>query len=436
VDRIVRLATHRHRVEKLYLFQPDRTVVYSTVPEHIGRSTPLTNEHFRQAAAGKVSSGVHLKQTPLDVSQAPEDKDLLETYVPVYSSPAPGVRDLAGIVEVYQDLGLFSAGVRRSRHRVAVVALISMCILGGFFALITIKADRVIRERESEILASNAALQSLSQSLERQVEERTRQLIQQEKLASLGTLAAGVAHEINNPLATIAACAEGSLGRFDDGSLPAAGAGDVKRHLALINEEVFRCKRITENLLNFSRQRAEMAPESLDLRELAQKTMELARMGEDAKRVTWLTSLGELPAVFQGDSSQVRQVLYNLISNSVAAVRGVRDPCVLLMVQVSPDSVSFECLDNGPGIPLEMRAQVFEPFFTTKPPGEGTGLGLAVSYSIVQRHGGAIEVLPADLPVHHPGWRGAVGARVRVTFPCAGAGERTRAAWEGGIHGR
>lgn len=421
LDEIIQLSTHHHRVERLYFFALDGRIIYSTLHEHIGRVVSNTNEHFQKAASGEVSSAVRKRRTPLDVSREPTEMDLLETYVPVYSRRMERGGPPAGVVEVYQDMSMFNRGVRRSRRQVALAALISMCVLGGFFAIIAIRADRVLQAQEGKLLASNQALRDLSAGLEKQVEQRTRQLIQQEKLASLGTLAAGVAHEINNPLATIGACAEGCLARFTDGQLPPKEVGEVRHYLDLINEEVFRCKRITENLLSFSRQRAEAVYELIDLRDLVEKTVELASLAPDGKKATWIQDLCSEPASLHGDSSQIRQVLYNLVSNSLAAVRNEPEPAILLRVGRTDGSVYLECIDNGGGILSETREEVFEPFFTTKPPGEGTGLGLSVAYGIVQRHAGTIEVLGLDGLVSHPRWRWRVGARVRVTLPRANA---------------
>jgi signal transduction histidine kinase len=436
---IVGLATHHHQVEKLYFFERDGTISFSTVKEHIGHSIPPDNEYFWRAAKGEVTSVMRTKEMLLDISKEHPDKDLLETYVPVYLPSSGGDRVFAGVVEVYQDMSALNDSVRRSRMRVALAALASMAVLGLFFALITLKADRTIHQREGEILASNAALTALSANLEKQVEERTRQLIQRDKLASVGTLAAGVAHEINNPLATIAMCVDGSLKRFDGLSLDERQADDVKKYLELINEEVYRCKRITENLLNFSRQRIESIHEHIDLRDLVQRTLELAKLGDDGKRVRWIVAAGDEPAVFLGDSTQIRQVLYNLVSNSLAAMRAAKEPAILLRAEARGDVVVFECVDNGPGIPAEIQDKIFEPFFTTKPPGEGTGLGLSVSYSIVQRHGGSIEFISPAFDVGHEEWRQPVGARVRLTFDRwdrpAALGAAGRRAGEGGRDG-
>jgi signal transduction histidine kinase len=416
MEAIVGLAVYRHRVRQIYIFRPDGTTFFSTVREHIGRPMPPGNVHFQEALAGRVSSAVRASVSPPDISATPRGVELLETYVPIFSSvPAGGEKRLVAVVEVYQDMGELRAAMARVTTWTAFVALLSMTVLGGLFAVITVKADRVIRQRESDILASNSALHRLSNDLERQVRERTRQLIQKEKLASVGTLAAGVAHEINNPLATIAACAEGSLNRLA-GEVPERALGEARAYLELIGDEVYRMKRITQNLLDFSRQEPSAVSAPIDLDQLVVQTVDLVRLGEGARDVPIDLDLGAEDDGLHGDPVQIRQVVHNLLSNSLTAVKGVERPRILMRTRSTPAEVWLECIDNGPGIPAGVRDKVFEPFFTTKPTGEGTGLGLAVSYSIAEQHGGALEIVEerADL---EPAWRGAAGARMRLRLP-------------------
>jgi C4-dicarboxylate-specific signal transduction histidine kinase len=376
---------------------------------------PPGNVHFQEALAGRVSSGVRGSSRQTDISAMPRGMEFLETYVPVFSRADGRGKRLVAVVEVYQDMEDLQAAMTRVATWTALTALLSMMVLGGLFAVITIKADRVIRQRESDILASNSALQRLSSDLERQVRERTRQLIQKEKLASLGTLAAGVAHEINNPLATIAACAEGSLNRLA-GEVSGDTAAEARAYLELIGDEVYRVKRITQNLLDFSRQEPSSVSEPIDLDQLVAQTVDLVRLGEGAKDVPIDLDLRAEDDGLRGDPVQIRQVVHNLLSNSLTAVKAAGRPRVLVRTRSTPSEVWLECIDNGPGIPPAIRDKVFEPFFTTKATGEGTGLGLAVSYSIAEQHGGALDIVEerSDL---EPAWRAAAGARMRLRLP-------------------
>lgn len=417
IQEIVESATFRHRVQKIYFFNTDGAITFSTVTEHIGQMMPPGNVLFETALTGKVASDVRRRHTPLDISETSGNKELLETYVPVHSSLGDDPKRVAGVVEVYQDMTELHAAVRRSRTRIAVVALLSMGILGGLFAIIARKADYVINQRGREILDSNSALQKLSQGLELQVEERTRQLIQQEKLASLGTLAAGVAHEINNPLATISACAEGSLERLKGDAPESKELEIVRRYLGLVRDEVYRCKRITGNLLDFARQKEQHSFEPIDLDAIVRQTVELVSLGTEARAVEFRLELSTSADDVLAEPGEIRQVIHNLISNALAALEGRPDPKIMLRSTTGPRRVILDCIDNGPGIPAALREKVLEPFFTTKAAGQGTGLGLAVCYGILERHGGSLEVIDPSRPPSPGVPYGFAGAWFRLSLP-------------------
>jgi two-component system NtrC family sensor kinase len=211
------------------------------------------------------------------------------------------------------------------------------------------------------------------------------QLIQSEKMAAVGTLVSGVAHELNNPLTSIAGLSEFLLEQ-------PPGAALDREHLKVINEQAERAGRIVRDLLTFARKGpAEFQP--VDLGDIAQRTVQL--MGYDLKRhgVTVETSLAPgVPAVL-GDRYQLQQVVLNLVGNAAHAVSGLaadRPRRVRLTVAFDGARVSLEVTDTGPGLSTEVQAQMFSPFFTTKPPGEGTGLGLFISYGIATAHGGTL----------------------------------------------
>jgi signal transduction histidine kinase len=417
LQRIVSSATYGHRVERLYFFDVHGTIGFSTVTEHIGASMPEGNRSFEEALRGHVSSIVRSRTSPLDISVLPGTKPLLETYVPVRSLDESGAEPVVGVVEVYQEIDKLEELARSSRIRIAWVALASMGILGVLFAGITIRADRVISSRGKQLVETNSKLEDLSRDLEVTVRERTRQLFEQEKLAGLGTLAAGVAHEINNPLATIGACAEGARERLD-GEV-AVELPVVRRYLDLIVEEVFRCKRITSSLLDFSRSTSAADRASVDIGPLIRDSVELIRLGLRSNRVEIETTIDEgLPRV-SCVPGEIRQVLLNIVSNAIDAVESESAPRILIRAYSSEGSLVVECEDNGPGISDDLRDKVFEPFFTTKPAGSGTGLGLAVCYGIAVRHGGRMEIAP--LQGSSSADDRARGARVRLVLPAESA---------------
>jgi two-component system NtrC family sensor kinase len=209
---------------------------------------------------------------------------------------------------------------------------------------------------------------------------------QAEKLAAIGTLAAGVMHEINNPLATIAACAESLELTHDD------APADVQEGLRLIQSEVLRCKGIVDSLLDFSRPKA--GDKSLvDVNAAIDRTLFVLKHHTRFKKLQVKTDLDRtLGAVVYANEEQLVQVFMALLINAMDAMqeRGT----VALRTRLDDDgrSVLAEVVDQGEGIRRADIPKLFEPFFTTKAPGRGTGLGLSICYAIVAEHGGRIEV--------------------------------------------
>src|SRR5205809_3988146 len=216
------------------------------------------------------------------------------------------------------------------------------------------------------------------------------QLVQNEKLAAVGQLVSGVAHELNNPLTSIAGLSEFLLEQKE------LGAKD-RGHLRVIHEQADRAGRIVRNLLTFARKGpAEQAP--VDLNDVIQRTLLLMSYDLTLKDVTIEKHLAPLPAVL-GDRRALQQVVLNLLNNAAQAVttNPPGRPQVIHLSTWFDDRVRLRVADTGPGIPDDVLPQLFTPFFTTKEPGQGTGLGLSITYSIVEAHGGRITVeRPSD----------------------------------------
>jgi two-component system, NtrC family, sensor kinase len=217
------------------------------------------------------------------------------------------------------------------------------------------------------------------------------QIMQSEKLAAIGQLAAGVMHEINNPLATISACVAAISGRVD--ALQKADKATVGEYLEIIDKEVDRCTRIVDGLLDFSRPKGKSKGRVI-LNALVEETLFLLKHHQRFKRLTLVRELDQSIPATSGNAEQLTQVLMALMLNAVDAmdhrrgkltVRTGRNPN-------QADEVIVEIEDNGIGIPRADQAKIFEPFYTTKPPGRGTGLGLSICYGIVEDHRGRIEV--------------------------------------------
>lgn len=218
------------------------------------------------------------------------------------------------------------------------------------------------------------------------------QLMQAEKLSSIGVLAAGVAHEINNPLSSVAGYAEALLRRFSDQSDLAAAPrlDDFQKYLQVIIRESYRCKGIIDNLLSFSR-KSDGSARSVNVNEVLNEILELVRYKSRYEKVEIQTDLqSDLPEVLF-DPAGIRQVCMNLLMNAHQAIQG--SGVVTISTRTADDSTAvFQISDTGYGITKEAIDQIWDPFFTTKEVGQGLGLGLAITYNIIKRHGGDISV--------------------------------------------
>jgi two-component system NtrC family sensor kinase len=211
-----------------------------------------------------------------------------------------------------------------------------------------------------------------------------------EKLAAVGRLAAGVVHEINNPLATIAACAESLEKRIEEGAFTnSPEEADLREYLGLIRDEAFRCKNITNGLLDFSRLRAgQRVP--VDMAEVVKDAARLVthqQRGDDIQIV--VEAAAGLPSV-SGDVGQLQQAVVALATNAIDAMPD--GGTLTLRASRSGLRVLVQVIDTGIGIAPENMTKIFDPFFTTKDVGRGTGLGLAVCYGILSDHGGRLDV--------------------------------------------
>ena len=242
--------------------------------------------------------------------------------------------------------------------------------------------------------------------LDDQGRELYQQLLQSEKLAALGQTVSGVAHELNNPLATILASAERLAKQPVD---PA-----IRRGLETILGEAERSARIVRNLLTFARKR-HTTRAMVDVNQIVRDTLALRQYEQGSHNIAVVEALaGGLPPVF-ADPHQVQQVLLNLVINAEQAMLGAHGRGTLVIrtwQDPDHDVVVIEVNDDGPGVPEEAAAKIFDPFFTTKSAGQGTGLGLTVACAIVQEHGGRLTVKSGSTQ----------GASFFVELPTGGTG--------------
>jgi two-component system NtrC family sensor kinase len=226
-------------------------------------------------------------------------------------------------------------------------------------------------------------------------------LMESDRLAAVGELVAGVAHEVNNPLSSISAFAQLLL---RDGGLSAAQRDSIE----VIKSETLRASQVVKDLLAFAR-RSEPQREPLDLNGVVSRTLRLRGYQLASNKITIESELAvELPSVI-GDARQLQQVCLNLVTNAVQAMATLGGGTLFVSTRRQGMDVVLDMRDTGPGIPDDARAHIFEPFFTTKGEGEGTGLGLSVSYGIITAHGGTIEVANTS----------RAGTTFRVMLPAA-----------------
>jgi signal transduction histidine kinase len=250
-----------------------------------------------------------------------------------------------------------------------------------------------LRKSLEDLNRSNASLASAREAL-----------MNAEKLASMGQLAAGIAHEINNPLGVILLYARLLLDELPE-------SADEREDVRLIAEQAERCKKIVAGLLHFSR-RNRVNRRPTDLRAMIDRCLPAAVIPAN---ISVRVEHALRNPVAEIDEDQVIQVLTNLITNAIEAMPA--GGTLTLRTAESEDGaeVRFEVADTGVGIPPENRHRIFEPFFTTKQIGKGTGLGLAVAYGIVKMHGGRIEVTSNTDPTQGP-----TGSVFTVTLPRRG----------------
>jgi len=227
----------------------------------------------------------------------------------------------------------------------------------------------------------NRMMAELETAQEREELQRA-QLAQTEKMVAVGTLAAGVAHEVNNPLAGVLASIENMRDNPDDEEMR-------DRYLQLIADGLRRIERTVANLLNFSRPR-EIKLERTSINHNLRHVVELVGYQLRAAGIEVEMDLDSDPAAVEADHFQMEQLFLNLVLNALDAMRD--GGTLFLRTRVRGGKVIAEVRDTGHGIPAEVRERIFDPFYTTREIGEGTGLGLAVSGSIVAAHGGRIEL--------------------------------------------
>jgi len=358
---------HEQRGAKVDLPFPCSTRVY---PEW-----PLAKaEHTPDRLAEKVAAALEKMSPGSPVAQAARCAGW--TIPRNYQSVHDCLKELR--IGPYKDYGQVTAGAVIRHYWQWCVAAAGFLVVTGVVSIYVTRLNRRLRHALSEYARELAEREQAERSLRKQKHLH----LQSEKLAAVGRLAAGVAHEINNPLTTVLT--------FSHLLREKEGLGDQdKQDLDLVIQETSRASEIVRGLLDFARERPALK-EVLDVNDVVRRTIPLLGNQKAFQRIAVREHLQEgLPPV-NADMNRLQQVLLNLSLNACEAMRDGGTLTISTSAQGS--SVLLKVADTGCGIKEEHLDHVFEPFFSTKPVGKGTGLGLSVSYGIVQRHGGTLEV--------------------------------------------
>lgn len=248
-----------------------------------------------------------------------------------------------------------------------------------------------------------------------EIEAQRMRIHQMEKLSAMGSLLAGVAHELNNPLAIL--IAQATLLRDKAPTL------DVQRRAERIHAAAERSGRIVKSFVAMARQEPPRR-EPVDLNDIVQVAVEMTAYGRRSAGVTLELALAPMLPPISGDRDLLGQVVANLLINAAQVLFDHRgDRCITLRTSLDGEAVVLEVADSGPGVPPDIREHIFDPYFTTKPVGAGTGIGLSISHRVIESHGGRISV--EDRPGGGALFRVVLPVRDAGTLP-AGAGENGR----------
>jgi two-component system NtrC family sensor kinase len=307
----------------------------------------------------------------------------------------PATQPVLGVLDVEMTLDRVESTAASFERKSALLGVLGVLLIATV-ALPVIRMQLAAARRESERWTRE--LQSRVEEKASELERAYSQAGNVEKLASLGTLSAALAHEINNPLAGIRTYA-----RWMERTMPATVAADPhavewKQALEMIETESKRCGDLVRNLLTFARQTTlEMTPTNVV--EIIERCVLLVRHKAQMQNVEvqWdpaSSAAGPPPARPQVvcDGAQVQQALLAILLNGIEAMPRGGVLSIVVSHKADPRELRMEVADNGPGISADALPHLFEPFFTTKPTGKGTGLGLALAHGIISRHGGRIEV--------------------------------------------
>jgi two-component system, NtrC family, sensor kinase len=449
-------------IDKVRIFNKEGRVTFSTEKREIGTLVDKLAESCYACHAADQPIVRLAVPSRSRIYHAPDGHRTLGMVTPIYNEPScstaachahPESQSVLGVVDIGMSLGTVDSDLARLQRRTAFVSgfavLVLAAVVSVFARRFVIKpvvrlvdgtqriamgdlSERIEVKREDElgVLASsfNEMAESLArsraerlqllESLERQVEERTAalrqaqsQLVQSEKMVSLGKLSASIAHEINNPLSGILTYAKLLVRIMEEDGLDERTRQMAIKNLKVVQRETERCSAIVRNLLDFARQRP-LALKSVDVSAAVEEALSLLGNQVALQEVKLEKRLASLPPVL-ADFGQLRQAFVNIVMNACEAIGKGGVLTVSSRCSDNGKTVQVDFSDTGAGIAPELIPRILEPFFTTKE--KGTGLGLSVVYGIVERHGGKLDI----------GSEVGKGTTVTVRLPIAEASLQT-----------
>jgi two-component system, NtrC family, sensor kinase len=432
-------------IDRIRIFNREGDIRYSTRAEETParlhmRSDACVMCHESPRPKVRVDAGSRVR-----ISRAADGRRSLTMVTPIYNEPScsqaachahPADTKVLGVLDVTLNLDPVDRELADMKWRVFLVTGVQILLISVFIIFFTRyfvgvpirkliegtkQVSRMNLDKPIDIIHSSEELDDLArsfnimrerlrqamgeineftQSLETKVEERTQQLkvahqklLQSDRLASLGQLAASVAHEINNPVSGVLNLSMLMQRIIKDDGVPPDRIGDFRRYLGQVVNETSRVGRIVSDLLAFSR-RSKPQRAQAELNKIVRTTLSLVQHKLRLNNVEAELDLAEVLPTVLCDNSQIQQVVVNLVLNAAEATYAKGNGRVRVRTGINEDgsAVVLSVTDNGEGIAPENMAKIFDPFFTTKPEGKGVGLGLAVLYGIVQEHGGDIDV--------------------------------------------
>ena len=440
---IMRVIAEKQGVDRIRMFNREGHLMFSTDARESPSTVLVHNEVCNSCHDIVPTRTKPLVGSRVRFTDSPEGEPTLNMITPIYNEPACSSAECHAHPKHLKVLGVLDLALRldpvtqqaRTMTAQTIATTSVVVIIGAAFVILftrrfvatpireliegtkdvsAMELDRPIeiahRSQELDELVDSfnamrgrvkkamSELNDMAQTLETKVAERTqelnaaqRKLLQADRLASLGQLAASVAHEINNPISGVLNLSMLLERIMANGTLPPGREAEVRKYLAQISTETARVGRIVSDLLAFSRRsKPQRAP--ADLNRLIRSTTGLVSHKLKLVEAETVFDLADnLPQV-RCDASQMQQVILNLVLNAAEAMQAKRGGKLTVRTRVVPDGVELQVQDTGEGIAPENLTKIFDPFFTTKPEGKGVGLGLAVLYGIIKAHDGEVEV--------------------------------------------